>query len=126
MKENVTSCAFRKRVIVAYGKVPWRLDSIHNKFLRYSSNGRQRGEGRYLSSKKRAKGNGVDRGLEMRPLHVTNPLSKPGKQVLTEVETKRTVVFLAPGVETGRRRASKFCTFPGHEKEKYEAISIAY
>jgi len=53
----------------------------------------------------------------MRSLHVTNPLRKPGKQVLTEIETARTIVFLAPGVETGRRRASKFCTFTAHGKE---------
>jgi hypothetical protein len=44
--------------------------------------------------------NGLYRGLEMMSLHVTNPLSKPGKQVLTEIETARTIVFLAPGVET--------------------------
>jgi hypothetical protein len=62
----------------------------------------------------------------MRSLHVTNPLSKPGKQVLTEIETTRTFVFLAPGVETGRRRASKFCTFTAHGKEKYAAVSTAY
>jgi hypothetical protein len=46
-----------------------------------------------------------------RSLRVAYPLSKPGKQVRTEIETTRTVAFLAPGMETGRRRASKFCTF---------------
>jgi len=62
----------------------------------------------------------------MRSLYVTNPLSKPGKQVLTEIETTRTIVFLAPGVETGRRRASKFCTFATHGKEKYAAVRTAH
>lgn len=62
----------------------------------------------------------------MMSLQVTNPLSKPGKQVLTEIETTRTIAFLAPGVATGRRRASKFCTFTAHGKEKYAAVSTAY
>jgi hypothetical protein len=69
------------------------------------------------SSKWTAEVNMVYRGLEMMSLRVTNPLSEPGKQVRTEIETTRTNVFLAPGVETGRRRASKFCTFTAHEKE---------
>jgi len=62
----------------------------------------------------------------MKSLPVTNPLSKPGKQVLTEIETTRMIVFLAPGLETGRRRASKFCTFTAHGKEKYAAVSAAF